>query len=264
MRLIDVHAHYDFKPFSEDIDSYVQKAESAGVKVIVSNGTTVTSNRTVLSLAKKHAIIKPALGLYPSHVAEMSDDEIDREISFIKRSNPSAIGEVGLDYKVTDDASGKEFKELSLEQQEQHKQRQKNTFIKFIELANELDIPIIVHSRKAEADAIDLLIRHKAKKVIMHCFMGKKKYVKQIQEQKWFFSIPVVVTKLQQVQDIVATTPLSRLFTETDAPYLGPTPGEANDSSNVSVSISKIAQIKGLTEQETADQIFMNYLRLFP
>ncbi|MFP4195577.1 MAG: TatD family hydrolase [Candidatus Woesearchaeota archaeon] len=263
MRLVDVHAHMDMEPLIHKSDRILIRASEAGVKAIISNGTDPHSNRRVLALASQNDIIKPALGVYPTHTVEYSPEEIDEEIEFIRKQKPVAIGEVGLDYKFAEEGGDVEMKELSLEKQEGLKQIQRDAFVKFIKLANELDIPLIVHSRKAENDVIDLLIKHNARKVIMHCFMGKKKYVKRIQDQGWMFSIPTVVTKLEQMQEIVRTTRLSKLLTETDAPFLGPEPEVPNEPANVRSTIRKIAEIKGMTEQETADQVFMNYMGLF-
>ncbi|MGM5481274.1 MAG: TatD family hydrolase [Nanobdellota archaeon] len=263
MRLVDIHAHMDMEPLVNKREQILKRAADVGVKVIVANGTDPESNRRVLALSQQYDVIKPALGIYPTHTTEYTPEEIDEEIEFIRQQKPVAIGEVGLDYKLVNEDDVRELKELSEQEQEEHKKRQQDAFEKFIRLAQELDIPLIIHSRKAESDVIDMLIKHKAKKVIMHCFMGKKKFVKQIQEQGWTFSIPTVVTKLQQMQDIVTTTKLSKLLTETDAPYLGPDPEQHNEPANISLSITKIAELKGLTETETADQIFMNYMRLF-
>jgi TatD DNase family protein len=108
-----------------------------------------------------------------------------------------------------------------------------------------------------------MLEKSKAKKVVMHCFSGKKKLVKRIQDNGWTLSIPVIVIKLEQFQETVRTTPLAQLLTETDTPYLGPQAGLGNEPKNVSLAITKIAEIKGMTETEVADQLFMNYMRLF-
>lgn len=263
MRLFDVHAHMDMEPTLTKIEQVLKRSHDAGVKAIIANGTDPKSNRKVLDLSRKYDVIRPSLGLYPTETVLYSERELDDEISFIRSQKPVAIGEVGLDYKYADKKDETELKELSPEKQDEIKKLQQRAFIKFIALANELDIPIIVHSRKAEADTIELLKTHRAKKVVMHCFMGKKKFVKQIQEQGWMFSIPVVVTKLEQMQTIVASTPLSNLLTETDTPFLGPDQGVANEPANVSKSIGTIARLKGMTEEDVANQLFMNYLRMF-
>ncbi|MCF7798961.1 TatD family hydrolase [Candidatus Woesearchaeota archaeon] len=258
MNLIDVHAHLDFPALVKKLKIILQHAENAGVKAIVANGVTPESNRKVLALAKEHDIVKPALGYYPWHVPEVSEVAFDEELDFIKKSNPLALGEIGLDKKWDniEHYNVKGGKEALFKQQQV-------AFEKFITLAEKKNIPLIVHSRKAELDAIEMLQSSSAKKIIMHCFSGKKRLVKEVLDNGWSVSVPVIVTKLEQFQDMVKTASASQLLTETDAPYLGPEPGLTNEPANVAIAIKKIAELKGLTEQEMADQIYMNYQRLF-
>ncbi len=258
MNLIDVHTHLDLSPLDEHFEEIISDAKEKEIKVIISNGTDPESNRKVKSMSEKESIIKPAFGFYPTHIEESDEEEIEKELEWIKKNKPIAIGEVGLDYKFDN-----REKELSLEEIEKYKEKQKKYFLKIIRLAKELNIPLIVHSRKAELDVIEMLEQEEAKKVIMHCFMGKKKLVKRIQDNKWTLSIPVTVIKLEQLQETVKTTPLSQLMTETDAPYLGPVPGKYNEPSNVYLTIEKIAELKGMNKEEIADQIFMNYQQMF-
>lgn len=260
MNLIDVHAHLDIKPLSENLHIALENANEVGVKAIIANGTDRESNRVVLALAREHPLVKPALGFYPWHVAQVPPEELDAELKFIEENKEViAIGEVGLDFKEGDmqnfDVNPDEFEVL--------KERQVEGFQKIIDLAKKKNLPLIVHSRKAEEKVIEMLEASGHKKIIMHCFSGKKKLVKRIQENGWTFSIPVIVIKLHQFQEIVKTTPLSQLLTETDAPYLGPEPGLGNEPANVVLAIEKIAELKGLTKVETADQLYMNYQRLF-
>ncbi|MEA3399309.1 MAG: TatD family hydrolase [Patescibacteria group bacterium] len=261
MRLVDIHAHLDYPPLNEISKELIERSVNAGVKYIISNGTNPESNRKVLELAKKYSIVKPALGFYPTHVQEVSEEELDSELDFIsKQKNCVAIGEVGLDKAF---APEDKQEKISDDLKEELFSKQKAGFKKIINLAEKTGLPLIVHSRKAELEVIEMLEESKVKKIIMHCFMGKKKYVERIRNNGWTFSIPVIVIKLQQMQELVRDTPMKQLLTETDSPFLGPIPGESNEPKNVSLSIKKIAEIKGLTENETADSIFMNYQNLF-
>lgn len=260
MNLIDVHTHLDMDPLKDRVDDVIYNANSVNLKVIITNGVDPKSNREVLKLSQKYNIIKPALGFYPTNVQEASEEELDAELKWIKEQKPLAIGEVGLDYKFT---SKEHPEKISEEEKNLLIEKQKKGFQKIINLAKKLNIPLIVHSRKAELDVIEMLEESGHKKIVMHCFMGKKKFVKRIQDNGWSFSVPVIVIKLEQFQELVRTTPLNQLLTETDAPYLGPQPGLKNEPANVSLTIKKIAEIKGMTEIEVADQIFMNYQRMF-
>ena len=284
MKLIDVHSHLDMKPLSEHLSLILENASSVGVKAIISNGVDPKSNRSVMALSQQHDLIKPAFGFYPWHIPEHEDFVLDEELDFIRSHNPVAIGEVGLDFKKSE---MEHYKTLSKDF-DKVKLSQKEGFEKIISLAEKKNIPLIIHSRKAELEVIEMLESSSIKKAVMHCFMGKKKLIPRIVDNGWSFSVPVVVTKLQQMQDLVNETPLSQLLTETDAPYLAPSYPAVKDSkihsvgfsigdgssadspsipvnepANVLLSIKKIAEIKGLTENETADQIFMNYLKLF-
>jgi len=257
--LVDVHAHLDDKSFSDDLDEVIERARKAGVKVIITNGLNPESNRKCLELAKSFDIVKCCLGLYPQDAEKLDEKQLDEELTLIEKNknNIIAIGEVGLDYHWTK----KEEKEKII--------RQKKAFEKLIELSEKLNIPVIVHSRKAEQDCIEILEnsykdnKKKTKKIIMHCFGGNKKLVEQVINNKWFFSIPPNIVRSRHFQMIVKQCPLNQLLTETDAPYLSPYPEKRNEPAFITETIKKIAEIKAITPEETEKNIFMNYQRLF-
>ena len=126
-----------------------------------------------------------------------------------------------------------------------------------------IDKLLVVHSRKAEIDAIDILERTGMKKVIMHCFNGRKSLIKRCVELGWFFSIPPIITRLDHFKMLVELVPLGQLLTETDAPYLSPVAGERNEPANVAITIKEISKIKGISEEDVANQIFANAKKLF-
>jgi TatD DNase family protein len=140
----------------------------------------------------------------------------------------------------------------------------KERFEKFIELSEKKNIPIIVHSRRAELDCIDMLESSSSRKVVMHCFMGRKHLVKRIVDNGWSLSIPCILGKLHQLQENVAMTPTSQILTETDAPYLSPFPDiKRNEPRFVEGTVRKIAEIKKIDPDEASKIIFQNYQRLF-
>lgn len=248
--IVDVHAHMDFESFDEDLGELLEKCKEAGVKSIVTNGVDPKTNRKTKEICDKHSILKPAYGYYPMHVIEDGVESVKKEIEWIKKQDVMAIGEVGLDYKEEVDGS-------------LHKDVQQEGFRLMIRLAKELDKPIIIHSRKAESDVIDILEEEGAQKVVMHCFMGKKKYIVRAKELGYYFSVPVSVIKLEQLQWLVNEVPLRQLFMETDAPYLGPVMGERNDAQNIALSVKKVAEIKGMTQEDVKNHLFMNYQKVF-
>ncbi len=243
----------DFDDYKDDLSEVIEDCRSKEVSVIITNGVHKEGNRKTLELCKKYDILKPAYGFYPVHCAEFSEEEFDKEIEWIKQQKPIAIGEVGLDYFIGDDnPDGDLYKEIQIK-----------CFKKMIALAEELDIPIIVHSRKAEADCINILEESGYKKVVMHCFSGKKKLVKKGVELGFYFSIPANIDRALHFQMIVNQAPITQLLTETDAPYLSPNPGERNTPAHVISTVKKIAELKGFTEDETKKALYMNYKKLF-
>ena len=144
-----------------------------------------------------------------------------------------------------------------------NKKEQLTLFEKMISLAEKLNKPIIVHSRKAEEDTIEILQSSKLKKIIMHCFTGKKKLVKKINNNGWFLTIPTCVVRSQQFQDIAKETPINQLFCETDAPYLSPFRDMRNEPAFIIESYKKLAEIKKMDLKEVINNIWMNYQRTF-
>lgn len=263
MLLVDVHAHMDMEKYEEygGLKNLLDECVRNDIKAIISNGINIESNRKILEMTKEHTIIKAALGIYPLHCLEMIEakehEEFDGEIKFIdekiREKKCIAIGEVGLDYT--------EIKDMTKEQ----KNIEKDCLKKFIRLAKKHNVPLIIHSRGAELETVELLEQEemKNKKVVMHCFSGRKHIVKRIRENGWMFSIPCNVIRSQQFQEIVKDTPMEQLLTETDSPYLSPETGKTNRPDNVLLTIKKIAEIKRMTPEEVANIIYNNYQKLF-
>src|SRR3989338_5194977 len=216
-------------------------------------------NQKILDLCKKVNIIKPAFGLYPLDAPNVicnedakdfskSKVDVDTTLKFIEKNknNIIAIGEVGIDFKFSED--------------EEH---QVENFKKIIDLAKKIRKPLIVHSRKAEKLVIDLLEDAKFFKVDMHCFSGKKSLVKRGAELGLFFSIPANIIKSDQFQMNAKLLPLQSILTETDAPWLSPYAGKMNEPAFIKDAVEKIAELKKLTVEETANAIFQNYQTLF-
>ena len=258
--LIDVHAHLTH-PRYEDVEKVIERCRKNKV-IVVNNGLNPSTNRSCLELARKHPeVIKAALGVYPIDGLNIQDPEkfgierdmekvdIDAEIEFIKKNKKdvSAIGEVGIDYKFVKDKNKEQAENL----------------MKFVELAEKLKVPIIVHSRGAEKDVIDLLETSKSKKIIMHFFSGSMKLVKRIEDNGWFISIPCAIDRSQQYQMIAERLNINQIFTETDSPYAPPAGEEINEPSFVKNSIKFIAKIKKMNEEEVEKNIFMNFQKTF-
>ncbi|MEK6983618.1 MAG: TatD family hydrolase [Nanoarchaeota archaeon] len=256
--LIDVHAHLDHAMLINNIAEIIKRAENAGLKHVLTNGINPETNRMCLQLSKKYEIVVCAMGVYPKnslkkevesgeYPSNFADYRTDEEIDFIRknRHDITAIGEIGLDF-----VHGKNDQQI-------------NDFKKMIALAEELRKPIIVHSRKAEQKCIEALESSSLKKVIMHCFSGKKALVKRITDNGWFLTVPTIVVRSQQFQDIAKNIPITQLFCETDSPYLSPYKGESNEPAYVLESYKKIAQLKQIELVEVINNIYMNWQRMF-
>ena len=247
--LVDVHAHLDDKKFSDDLPAVLKRAEAGGVKFVVCNGVGPESNRVVHSLSQHHPLVKPAYGLDPTESLPLTDAEVKKELAWIQKQEFVAFGEVGLDHKWTTDSKDQE--------------KQVRMFSRVLQLAKSMDKPIIVHSRKAERECIDMIRDSGVKRVVFHCFGGKLKLVREIRDEKWYLSIPPSIVRDEHFQRIVEEVPVKQLLTETDSPYQGPEPGMRNEPANVRFVVEKIAKIKEQTVEEIANQLFANYLRIF-
>ncbi|MBU1246130.1 MAG: TatD family hydrolase [Nanoarchaeota archaeon] len=243
--LVDIHAHLDAKSFKKDLDKVIERAKEAKVSVIINNGSNIESNRKTLEISKKYPIVKPALGLFPWDALELSEEEIYAEIDFIKKEKPFAIGEVGLDYLKSKD------------------KKQKIVFEKFIELSEKLKIPIIIHSRKAEQDCLDMLSSSKSRKIILHCFNGNKKQIKFAEDKNFMFSIPTIIKRSKHFQDLVKKVSLKNILTETDSPFLAPFEKTRNEPAFIKETIKQISVDKKLNEEEVEKMIFMNFQHTF-
>lgn len=262
MKLIDIHAHLEHDRFKHDLDKVIENAKKANVKVIITSGVNPSTNRLALEIQKKYPdIVKVSFGIYPIDALAKEIEEthefprdvekfdLNKELAWIEKNQTSciAIGECGMDFKYG----------------QEHKEKQAEIFKKVIELAIKLDKPLILHTRKAEQESIDILEKINYKKIIMHCFNGSKGQIKRAIELGYSFSIPPIITRLEHFQMLASMVPITQLLTETDAPYLAPKAGERNESSNVKITIKEIAKIKNLDEKQVAEQIYKNYKVLF-
>ena len=265
MTLVDVHCHLTHINFKQDLDKVLENAHRAGVKRIITAGVNPETNRECLELARLHPdIIKCTLGIYPIDALNLKENiegesglsrgsffDVDKELAFIESNKDkiAGIGEAGLDFKMIKD-------KLLVK-------KQKENFQKVIELAEKLKIPLVVHSRSAEKECVEMLESSKLKKVVLHCFEGRKSVIKTAADAGMNFSIPAIIGRLQHFQMLVDMVNLSQLLTETDAPWLSPVVGTRNEPANVALTIKKIAEIKKMTPEETANNVFMNYQRVF-
>ena len=263
MLLVDVHAHLQHEQFKTDFVAVVDRAKAAGVKAIIVNGVNEPTNREVLALCKLDSVLKPALGAYPIDALglqlegdagmsrQMQPIDLDKELAFIESHKEEivGIGEVGLDFKLV--------KEPALQK------KQKENFLRIIELAEKIKKPLIVHTRGAELETVEMLESSSVKHVNLHSFGARKSVARKAADLGFYASIPPVCVRLEHYKMIVGIFSINQLLTETDSPWLGPVAGERNEPKNVLESINFIAKVKGFTKEEVANNVWLNYQRLF-
>ena len=250
MLLVDVHAHLDL--FAEnERRQVIDRAAAAGVKIMINNSVDPKSIRKTLELHQQFRIVKAALGLYPTESARLSPAAVESELNFIRscKDHIVALGEIGLDYQEAKEA--------------RDRQRQQQLFEKQLEIAKSLGKPVIVHSRQAEKDVVETLIRFGCKRVILHAFHGSLKLVQRAAAVGFYITIPTNLRRSSHFQAIARELPLSRLLTETDAPYLASEKDGRSEPADIAATVARIAEIKAVTAEEAANVIFSNYQNLF-
>ncbi len=246
--LMDAHAHICDAAFDADREAVLARARSAGVDAVVAVGEDLADARKNLALAEEYPMLRPAAGLYPSH---LDLEAAAAMAAFIRENHPrlTAIGEVGLDYWIAKEARDREI--------------QQEIFRIFISLSNALELPLNVHSRSAGRHAVALLLEEGALRVQMHAFDGKAGAALPAVEAGYFFSVPPSVVRSRQKQKLVKRLPLSCLLVESDSPVLGPIPGERNEPANIRVALEAIAAIKGVDPAAAAATVSENARRLY-
>lgn len=246
--IVDAHAHICDPVFDPDRAAVLQRAREAGVTAVVAVGETLADARRNLQLADAFPELKPAAGLYPTHLS-LAAAAAMRELIRRERSRLVAIGEVGLDYWMVKDAAERE--------------RQREIFAGFIALGRELDLPLNVHSRSAGRHVVDLLLAHDAGKVQLHAFDGKAAAALPAVEAGFFFSVPPSLLRSRQKQKLVRRLPLDCLLVETDSPVLGPNPGERNEPANAAAVVNAIAELKQVPAGTVRAAVYANTRRLY-
>lgn len=260
MPYIDIHTHLTHTSFAADLDTVIAEAVTRGLSHIVVNGLEPHSNRAILAMAQRYEVVQPALGIYPVEAVEdVLPDTYTRapfsvadEIAFIAAQAAQgkllAIGECGLDGHLVG---------------EETFAAQERVFLQLCEIALQHDLPLIVHSRKRERRVAEMLVHHGVSRVNLHCFCGKVKLAQRLAaEQGYYFSIPANSRVNQGFQRMLATLPLDRILTETDAPWLAPVRGERNEPQNVVLTIEHFAAIRKLSQEEACQQVYDNFCRL--
>lgn len=259
MQFFDSHAHYNDEKFNEDRFELIEKIYESGVTKLVNAGYSIESSKYALEIAKKYNWMYTISGISPNDIPEDGiglANQLQELESFIHKNLNSrkivAIGEIGLDYYWN-----KENIEL-----------QKEAFIEQIDLANKFNLPIVIHTREAVMDTLDILKKHTAaRKGVFHCCPLNRELVKEALKLGFYISFagPVTFKNAKNANEIIEMVPIDRILIETDSPYLSPEPnrGKRNDSRNVKYIAEKIASVKQTSLEEIAEVTFGNACEIF-
>ena len=247
--IFDSHAHYDDSRFDEDRDELLCSLKDEGVSSIVNCGCDLRTCLKTLEISEKHDFLYAALGVHPHEAEETTEEDLAEIRKLYCNKKVVAVGEIGLDYHY--DFSPREI--------------QKEVFEKQLILANELDLPVIVHDRESHEDTMNLLKKHRPKGVV-HCFSGSVEMAKEIVKLGMYIGLGGAVTfkNAKKPIEVAEYIPLEYLLLETDAPYMTPVPhrGERCHSGHIALTAEKIAEVKGMDTQELIDRCNENAKRL--
>jgi len=231
--MIDAHCHLEFNQFDGMRDEVIKKSKER-LLAVIDSAAEETRAPTVLNLSEKHPnFIFPVLGLHPSYAVECSDEKLNNYLEYIRNRKDLiyGIGEVGLDYfHVTDDTS----RELT-----------KRVFKKFILLSNELKLPLVIHTRDAMDDTLDILEENDAEKVMLHTFTGNIPQSERVIDLGYYVSFSTMICRTKEYDKSIKRIPLYRILLETDSPFLAPKKGELNYPWNIKLVAQRIAELKG-------------------
>ena len=253
MHLFDTHAHYDADAFDADRMEVLSSMPGQGVELILNPGCDLKSSQTAVELAERFPFVYAAVGVHPEECADWNAEH-DIPVLETLAQNPKvrAIGEIGLDYHWAENPP------RELQQQAFHAQ---------LELAEKLDLPVIVHDRDAHHDCLDIVRAHPGVRGVFHCYSGSLEDARVLVDRGWMLSFTGNITfkNARRAPDILRWLPLERLMLETDAPYMAPEPyrGQRCDSTMIARSAETVAQLRGLTRDEVEAVTLENGKKFF-
>ncbi|MDD9970982.1 MAG: TatD family hydrolase [Myxococcales bacterium] len=264
MGLFDVHAHLTHPELAKDVDGVLARARAAGVTSIISNGLNPADNETTLALAERDPLVRPALGFYPVDV--VLTEMRAQGVAYPRESEHEATAEEGVAYLEANVERAFAVGEIGLDGYwvpEAFWAKQEEVFKRLVRLAMDADKAIIIHTRKREKRALELLGDLGATRVNWHCFGSKVKLARRIAEAGHYLSIPANARRSESFTRMLQTLPRDRILLETDCPYLGPSPGRTNEPGNVAGTLAYAAELWQEPPERALVQLEENYHRLF-
>ena len=247
----DTHAHLDDHAFDEDREELLETIHRSGIELVLNPGCDRESSRKAADLAERVDFLYFAAGIHPGELDDCSDTALDEIAALCRNPKCRAVGEIGLDYYWDDS----------------RKDEQKQLFLKQLELACGLDLPVIIHDREAHGDCLDMVRQFRGIRGVFHCFSGSAEMAEELLKLGWYlgFDGPVTYRNARKALEVLSVCPLDRMLMETDSPYLPPVPmrGKRNDPGNLTYICRKIAEIKETEPEVIAEITLKNGRELF-
>lgn len=249
--IYETHAHYDDERFDETREELLAALPSCGIGRVINVGADMPSSRASIALAEKYSYIYAAVGVHPHDTDHMTERDLEELYKLTEHKKVLAVGEIGLDYYY--DADFKDKQQLWFKRQ--------------LEMAADVKLPIIVHSRDAAQDTFDIISASRVRNGVIHAYSGSVEMAFDYIEMGFYLGIGGVVTfkNAKKLVEVVREVPMERIVVETDSPYLSPEPvrGTCNNSQNLRYIIDKIAQIKQIEPKIVEETARKNSERLF-
>lgn len=250
--LVDTHAHLDDLKYENDLDEVVTRAGQYGVARIISMGDTMTASLNAVKIAEKYEGVFAGAGVHPQEALSLMNGDYDRLAQLMTLSKVKVLGEIGLDYYY-ENAS---------------REKQQEIFIRQLDVARQMHMPVSIHDRDAHGDTMAILKKEgKGLTGSIHCFSGSWEMAKELLKMGWFLGVdgPLTFKNAAKLPEIIAKIPLDRLLLETDSPYLAPVPkrGRRNEPAYVKYIAEKVAEIRNISFEEVAKQTTFNAVNLF-
>lgn len=241
--IFDTHAHYDDEAFNQDRDVLLSSFADAGIEAVVNIGASIQTTKNTLELMKKYPFVYGAVGVHPSETGELNEHLIEWLKQMATKPKVVAIGEIGLDYHWD----------------EPERDVQKHWFVQQLNVAREVGLPVVIHSRDAAQDTLDIMKAEKTQEIggVIHCFSYGVEMAREYLDMGFYLGIGGVLTfnNAKKLKEVVEYMPIERIVLETDCPYLSPVPnrGKRNSSLNLPLVVEAISQIKNVPQQQVIE-----------
>jgi len=251
--IFDTHAHYDDEAFDDDRIQLLDSLPGRGVGAVVNSGSSLKACQNTVELMEKYPYVYGSLGVHPSDSGELTEETFSWLTQACRREKCVAVGETGLDYHW----------------QEPGADLQKKWFARQLNLAEELKLPVVIHSRDAAKDTLDIMKAERAERIggVMHCYAYSKEIARELLDMGFYFGIGGVLTfkNGKKLKEVVEFLPMEYIVLETDSPYLAPEPnrGKRNSSLNLPYVVKALAEIKKLPEEAVERITWENACRLY-